>query len=147
MIAMAAISDLFTRLEGRYATGPHFRRDTSGDSWRFSEQSQSESSVHFMHSLLVRNHALHFALIAFAHERRDPKFRFRFLLFDVRMWRRCERPRFTFPVPVNLKRLAAPLCVFSFGINLIKLSAITSASVSIRSRRMSLTLRRNSNPL
>src|SRR5258708_4449816 len=46
----------------------------------------------------------------------DPRFRLRFLLFDVRMWRRCDRPRFTFPVPVNLKRLAAPLWVFSFGI-------------------------------
>jgi hypothetical protein len=33
------------------------------------------------------------------------------------MWRRCECPRFTFPVPVFLKRLDAPLCVFSFGIS------------------------------
>src|SRR6202043_1338354 len=32
------------------------------------------------------------------------------------MWRRCECPRFTLPVPVFLKRLAAPLCVFNFGI-------------------------------
>ena len=46
----------------------------------------------------------------------DPRFRLRFLLFDVRMCRKCDRPRFTFPVPVNLKRLAAPLCVFNFGI-------------------------------
>jgi hypothetical protein len=46
----------------------------------------------------------------------DPRFRLRFLLFDVRMCRKCDRPRFTFPVAVNLKRLAAPLCVFNFGI-------------------------------
>src|ERR1700691_1675783 len=32
------------------------------------------------------------------------------------MWRRCECPRFTLPVAVFLKRLAAPLWVFSFGI-------------------------------
>src|SRR5450631_713578 len=58
----------------------------------------------------------------------DPRFRLRFLLFDVRMCRRCDRPRFTFPVPVTLKRLAAPLCVFNFGIksseNSRQLSAI-----------------------
>src|SRR5258708_20982351 len=50
----------------------------------------------------------------------DPRFRLRFLLFDVRMCRRCDRPRFTFPVPVNLKRLAAPLCVFNFGIKVLR---------------------------
>src|SRR5580700_2374204 len=32
------------------------------------------------------------------------------------MWRRCECPRLTLPVAVFLKRLAAPLWVFSFGI-------------------------------
>jgi hypothetical protein len=31
------------------------------------------------------------------------------------MWRKNAFDRFTFPVPVFLKRLAAPLCVFSFG--------------------------------
>src|SRR5207302_3818478 len=46
----------------------------------------------------------------------DPSLRFRFVSFEVKMWRRCERPRFTLPVAVFLKRLAAPLCVFSFGI-------------------------------
>src|ERR1700746_2569476 len=45
-----------------------------------------------------------------------PSLRLRFLSFDVRMWRRCECPRFTLPVAVFLKRLAAPLCVFNFGI-------------------------------
>src|SRR5882672_11339149 len=47
----------------------------------------------------------------------DPSLRFRFVSFEVKMWRRCERPRFTLPVAVFLKRLAAPLCVFSFGIS------------------------------
>src|SRR4029077_17514916 len=46
----------------------------------------------------------------------DPRLRLRFLLLEVRIWRRCERPRFTFPVAVFLKRLEAPLCVFNFGI-------------------------------
>ncbi len=40
----------------------------------------------------------------------------RFLAFEVRMWRKNACDRFTFPLPVFLKRLAAPLCVFSFGI-------------------------------
>jgi|ERR1700680_3785505 len=45
-----------------------------------------------------------------------PSFFFRFFDFDVRMWRKCECPRITFPVAVFLKRFAAPLCVFNFGI-------------------------------
>ena len=44
-----------------------------------------------------------------------PNLRLRFLAFEVRMWRRNECPRFTLPVAVFLKRLEAPLCVFSFG--------------------------------
>src|SRR5580658_5090122 len=64
----------------------------------------------------------------------DPRFRFRFLLFDVRMCRRCDRPRFTFPVPVNLKRLAAPLCVFNFGIT------SSETAVSIQPSALSLDL-------
>src|SRR6185437_13142655 len=36
-------------------------------------------------------------------------FRFRFLSFEVRMWRRCECPRCTLPPAVFLKRLEAPL--------------------------------------
>src|SRR5258707_15757116 len=32
------------------------------------------------------------------------------------MWRRPECPRFTLPEAVFLKRLAAPLCGFNFGI-------------------------------
>src|SRR5258708_8281818 len=46
-----------------------------------------------------------------------PSLRLRFLSFEVRMWRRCECPRFTFPVAVFLKRFDAPLCVFNFGIS------------------------------
>ena len=43
-------------------------------------------------------------------------FRFRLLGFDVRIWRAPECPRMTLPVAVNLKRLAAPLCVFNFSL-------------------------------
>src|ERR1035438_8910159 len=64
----------------------------------------------------------------------DPRFRLRFLLFDVRMCRKCDRPRFTFPVPVNLKRLAAPLCVFNFGIK------SSETAVSIPPAALSLNL-------
>jgi len=42
--------------------------------------------------------------------------RFRFLGFDVRIWRAPECPRITLPVAVNLKRLAAALCVFNFSL-------------------------------
>src|SRR5712692_3982168 len=45
-----------------------------------------------------------------------PKWRLRFFAFEVRMWRRYALLRFTFPVPVFLKRFEAPLCVFSLGI-------------------------------
>src|SRR5437660_5077848 len=65
----------------------------------------------------------------------DPNLRFRFVSFEVKMWRRCERPRFTLPVAVFLKRLAAPLCVFSFGMSpQTQLSALRrQLSVSIAS--------------
>src|SRR5579864_2686578 len=55
------------------------------------------------------------------------------------MWRNLAWPRFTFPVAVNLKRLAAPLCVFNFGIVPQKQLSAPShqPSVFIRSRRMS----------
>jgi hypothetical protein len=46
-----------------------------------------------------------------------PNFFLRLCDFDVSMWRNPECPRFTFPLAVFLKRLAAPLCVLSFGIN------------------------------
>src|SRR5580704_14915862 len=46
-----------------------------------------------------------------------PSFRFRFLAFEVSIWRSWACPRFTFPVAVFLKRLAAPLWVFSFGMS------------------------------
>jgi hypothetical protein len=36
--------------------------------------------------------------------------------FDVRMWRILDWPRLILPVPVFLKRFAAPLCVFNLGI-------------------------------
>ena len=42
--------------------------------------------------------------------------RLRLVIFEVRMWRLKACPRLNLPVPVFLKRFAAPLCVFSFGI-------------------------------
>src|SRR5579871_4180383 len=39
-----------------------------------------------------------------------------FFALEVRIWRMNACPRLTRPVPVFLKRLAAPLWVFSFGI-------------------------------
>jgi len=45
------------------------------------------------------------------------------------MCRRNECERFTFPVAVLLKRLAAPLCVFNFGMSLsVEHSAIGTQS-------------------
>src|SRR5882762_9402931 len=43
--------------------------------------------------------------------------RFDFVVLPVRMWRLNALARMIFPVPVFLKRLAAPLCVFNFGIS------------------------------
>lgn len=45
--------------------------------------------------------------------------RFLFLLevFEVRIWLVKALLLLTFPLPVNEKRLAAPLCVLSFGIS------------------------------
>jgi len=42
--------------------------------------------------------------------------RFRFLDFLVRMWLACDFAYTTLPFPVTLKRFAAPLFVFIFGI-------------------------------
>src|SRR5207253_256180 len=42
--------------------------------------------------------------------------RFDFVSLLVRMWRLNALARTIFPVPVFLKRFAAPLCVFSLGI-------------------------------
>src|ERR1700680_4055939 len=69
----------------------------------------------------------------------DPRFRFRFLLFDVRICRRCDRPRLIFPVPVTLKRLAAPLCVFNFGIESSRTAVSSQLSVSLHSRKSQMT--------
>jgi hypothetical protein len=45
-----------------------------------------------------------------------PNLRFRERGFEVRIWRANACRRATLPVPVFLKRLDAPLCVFSLGI-------------------------------
>src|ERR1700674_915947 len=63
-----------------------------------------------------------------------PSFFLRFLAFEVRMWRRNALCRLIFPVPVFLKRLAAPLCVFSLGINSSQLSVVSSQLHRQRSR-------------
>src|SRR5438552_6569410 len=55
--------------------------------------------------------------------------RFRFLGFDVRIWRAPECPRITLPVAVNLKRLAAPLCVFNFSLAFSRSSSLKKSKV------------------
>src|SRR6185312_9621116 len=69
-----------------------------------------------------------------------PRWRLVFFSFEVKMWRILVWPRSTLPVAVFLKRLAAPLCVFSLGIGFLKIAGMaTSASipeaVSICNRR------------
>src|SRR6516162_8019981 len=44
------------------------------------------------------------------------RWRLRLVPFEVRMWRLKACPRLNLPVPVFLKRFAAPLCVFNLGI-------------------------------
>jgi hypothetical protein len=52
-----------------------------------------------------------------------------FVSFDVKMWRVLVWPRSTLPVPVFLKRFAAPLCVFSLGMYVLNFAGMaTSAS-------------------
>src|SRR5579863_6784993 len=63
--------------------------------------------------------------------------RLRLVPLEVRMWRRCERPRFTFPVAVFLKRLAAPLWVFNFGISSSK-SAVSFQPSEIQSLKFNI---------
>src|SRR5208283_4251196 len=60
-----------------------------------------------------------------------PSFFLRFLAFEVRMWRRNALWRFTFPVPVFLKRLAAPLCVFSLGIKISSQFSVVSSQLQM----------------
>src|SRR6185436_1149185 len=45
------------------------------------------------------------------------RWRFRLLVFFVKMCRACEWPRLILPVAVRRTRFAAPLCVLSFGMN------------------------------
>src|SRR5580765_3955851 len=46
----------------------------------------------------------------------ERRWRLVLVFFEVRMWRILDWPRLNLPVPVFLKRLAAPECVFNFGI-------------------------------
>ena len=43
------------------------------------------------------------------------RWRFRFVVFEVRMWFFIEWPRLTFPEAVSLKRFFAPRCDFCLG--------------------------------
>src|SRR5713101_9274810 len=52
--------------------------------------------------------------------------RLRLVCFDVRMCRLNARPRLIFPLAVFLKRLAAPLWVFIFGIVSSRFSVVSS---------------------
>lgn len=45
------------------------------------------------------------------------RFRLRFVVLLLRMWLRKAENRLIFPVPVFLKRLAAPRFVFIFGMS------------------------------
>ena len=47
------------------------------------------------------------------------RFRLRFVVFLVRMWLAYDFEYAIFPFPVSLKRLAAPLFVFIFGMSSI----------------------------
>ena len=57
-----------------------------------------------------------------------PSRRFRERDLEVKMWRAKACRRLILPVPVFLNRLAAPLWVFSFGINLFRKSPQGAAS-------------------
>src|ERR1700727_2721500 len=48
-----------------------------------------------------------------------PSLRLVLWAFEVRMWRILDWPRLNLPVPVFLKRLAAPECVFNFGMGFL----------------------------
>src|SRR6185436_14977131 len=55
------------------------------------------------------------------------RWRFRLLVFFVKMCRACEWPRLIFPVAVRRTRFAAPLCVLSFGIDTFLLNFVLCA--------------------
>jgi hypothetical protein len=57
--------------------------------------------------------------------------RLRFVPLEVRMWRLNACPRLILPVPVFLKRLAAPLCVFNLGIAVFLFYNITGLGTPI----------------
>ena len=44
--------------------------------------------------------------------------RFRFVVFDVKMWLRNAVPRLTLPEPVSVNRFFAPLLLFILGMKL-----------------------------
>ena len=52
-------------------------------------------------------------------------------VFEVRMWRILDWPRLNLPVPVFLKRLAAPECVFNFGMVFLTEKLLFTTVVSV----------------
>ena len=51
--------------------------------------------------------------------------------FEVRIWRILDWPRLNLPVPVFLKRLAAPECVFNFGMVFLTKKLLFTTAVRI----------------
>src|SRR3954464_558142 len=69
------------------------------------------------------------------------------VFFEVRMWRILDWPRLNLPVPVFLKRLAAPECVFNFGIVFLTGCCVsTTFQVYTRFRRIRLKSLRSDPP-
>src|SRR5258708_33864289 len=61
-----------------------------------------------------------------------PSLRLVLVAFEVRMWRILDWPRLNLPVPVFLKRFAAPLCVFNLGIVILTKCCFRQPSEYIR---------------
>src|SRR5579872_2025018 len=55
-----------------------------------------------------------------------------FVSFDVRMWRIFDWPRLNLPVPVFLKRLAAPRWVLSLGMVILLRNAVLRTGFSLQ---------------
>src|SRR5216683_5286271 len=61
-----------------------------------------------------------------------PSLRLVLVAFEVRMWRILDWPRLNLPVPVFLKRFAAPLCVFNLGMMFLTKCCFRQPSEYIR---------------
>jgi len=70
------------------------------------------------------------------------RWRLRLVTFEVRMWRLKACPRLNLPVPVFLKRFAAPLCVLSFGITFLVYNKMAKSGHQRRSMGSVVEIRR-----